>query len=76
MKNWIKRNWDKACITGAALATSATVCRADVAFDYVTFNTILTGGLVVVGATAGAIAAIKGGVMVWGKISKYFSKAG
>ncbi len=51
--------------------------RADTAaFDYTTYNTALTGGLVIVGSTAGAIAAIAAGVMVWRKIAKYFQKAG
>ena len=46
------------------------------AFDYTSFNTVLTGGLVVVGATAGGIAAIRAGVIVWRKIQSYFNKAG
>jgi hypothetical protein len=45
-------------------------------FDYTTFSDVFTAGLIVVGTVAGSIASIKAGVMVWGKISKYFSKAG
>jgi len=52
------------------------LAQATPAFDYTTFNGILAAGVVVVGATAGLIAAVKGGVMVWRKIASYFNRAG
>ena len=76
--NRIKNNWGKLSLAASMLIASGVAARADTttAFDYTTFNTILTGGLIVVGATAGAIASIKGGVMVWKKIASYFNRAG
>lgn len=72
----VRNNWGKLAVTGSVALANATLSRAVDAFDYATFNTVLTGGVVVVGATAGVIAAVKGGVMVWNKIAKYFNRAG
>ena len=52
------------------------IASAQAAFDYTTYDTTLTGGLAVIGATAGGIAAISAGVMVWRKIRSYFNRAG
>ena len=62
-------------ITALALVSMARA-EGTPAFDYTAYSTVLTAGLVVVGTIASAIAAIKAGVMVWGKIAKYFQKAG
>ena len=75
--NRVKQNWGKIALTASMIVGgSGAALATDPAFDYSTFNTILTGGLVVVGSTAAAIAAIKGGVMVWKKIASYFNRAG
>lgn len=76
--NRIKCNWGKLVFASALVVggSSGAFATDPVAFDYSTFNTILTGGLVVVAGTAGSIAAIKGGVMVWKKIASYFNRAG
>jgi hypothetical protein len=76
--NKIKNNWGKILLTGTAALALVSSSRATDAsnFDYTTFSGALVGGLVVVGSVAAGIAAIKGGVMVWKKIAKYFNQAG
>lgn len=76
--NQMKNNWGKLALVASMVFGFVGIAHAaDTSnFDYSTFNTILTTGLVVVGGTAAGIAAIKGGVMVWKKIASYFNRAG
>ena len=64
-----------ALMAAASIGTAAAQ-TTPTTFEYTTFSDILVAGAVVVATVAGSLGAIKAGVMVWGKIAKYFSKAG
>ena len=65
-----------ALVTLAGAVTGRSFADGTPAFDYTSFSSVLTAGVLVVGSVAAAIAAVKAGVVVWKKIVGYFSKAG
>jgi len=74
MKNKVVKVLVAAVLVSPSFALAQTEPSAT--FDYTTYSDILVAGAIVVASVAGSLGAIKAGVMVWGKISKYFSKAG
>ena len=56
------------------LATSAFAAGEETLFDAATAK--ITGAAAIVGGIAASMAMIGAGVMVWGKVKKYFGKAG
>lgn len=60
----------------ALVITASAQAQAVDNFDPSDYSAKLTTGLAAVGVIAGGAALLKGGVMVWNKIAKYFGRAG